>query len=69
MNKPSAPTIVIAVMWTAYLAFTFYLFYDEIPPLKRALVNIIGGFGLVVCTGTAWLMWQKRRSGGGAKDS
>jgi hypothetical protein len=53
MKKLSSSTLVLIALWIIYGVFATYLFYQEMDPLKRELIGILGGFALALVVGTA----------------
>jgi len=62
VKKPSLSTVIITVFWVAYGCVTAYVFYRAIEPVERDLMNILGGFALVLIIGVAMLFIPKRRT-------
>lgn len=62
LKKPSLSTVIITVFWVAYGCVTAYVFYRAIEPVERDLMNILGGFALVLIVGIAMLVVPKRRN-------
>ena len=62
MKKPTLPTMIIIVLWVAYGFVTVYVLYQAIGPVARDLVNILGGFALLLLVGTAMLFLPRRRN-------
>jgi hypothetical protein len=61
LKKPSLPTVIITVLWVAYGSVTACVFYQAIEPVERDLVNILGGFGVLLLIGTGSLFLLQRR--------
>lgn len=62
MKKPSLPTVIITILWLAYLSVTAYVFYAAIGPVERDLVNILVGFALPLLIATGMLFLPTRRN-------
>jgi len=62
MKKPTLPTTIIIFLWVAYGSVTAYVFYQAIGPVARELVNILGGFALLLVVGTGMLFLPRRRN-------
>lgn len=61
MKKPSSSVLVLIALWAIYGAVTIYFFYQAMEPLKRELVDILGGFALLVVIGIALLYLPERQ--------
>jgi hypothetical protein len=67
-HKLCSSTAAIAALWAVYGIVTTYVFYQAMEPLKRELIGVLGGFGLVLVVGTALLFLPKRRNRMSDKD-
>ena len=62
MKNPSSSTVAIAASWAVYGIVTTHVFYRAMEPLKRELIGILGGFGLLLIVSTALSFLPKRQN-------
>jgi hypothetical protein len=61
MKKPSSSVLVLIALWAIYGTVAVYFFYQAMGPLQRELVDLLGGFALLVVIGIALLFLPKRQ--------